>query len=75
VSNEDVPERPRSPVADAEAPSAWVDRELSDCYFKDERLGKRFRTLLEQLSSSPGNSSTGARAMRSLYYDSIRKKG
>lgn len=35
---------------------SWVDTELADCDFRDERLGKRFRTLLEQLSSSPGDS-------------------
>lgn len=28
----------------------WVDRELAGCQFKDERLGKHFRKLLEQLS-------------------------
>jgi Transposase DNA-binding/Transposase DDE domain len=43
-------------VADANPPSAWVDQELADCEFKDERLGKRFRSLLAQLSSSPGDS-------------------
>ena len=34
----------------------WVEREGVDCQFKDERLGKRFRSLLSQLSSSPGDS-------------------
>lgn len=34
----------------------WVEREAVDCQFKDERLGKRFRSLLAQLSSSPGDS-------------------
>jgi hypothetical protein len=34
----------------------WVDRELAGCQFKDERLGKRFRTLLEQLSDGTGES-------------------
>lgn len=38
------------------APQAWIDREVSDCEFEDERLGKRFRSLLAQLSSSPGDS-------------------
>jgi hypothetical protein len=37
-------------------PGSWLDRELADCEFKDERLGKRFRSLIEQLSSSPGDS-------------------
>ena len=34
----------------------WVEREAVDCQFKDERLGKRFRSLFAQLSSSPGDS-------------------
>lgn len=37
-------------------PNSWLDRELADCKFKDERLGKRFRSLIEQLASGPGNS-------------------
>jgi len=48
--------RRRSAVADEKARSGWVDSELAECSFKDERLGKRFRSLLEQLSSSPGDS-------------------
>lgn len=56
MSNECVRRRRRQAVADASAPSDWVDRELCDCTFKDERLGKRFRSLLGQLSSSPGGS-------------------
>ena len=43
-------------VAEARSNDDWVDRELADCDFKDERLGKRFRSLLEQLSASPGES-------------------
>ena len=46
----------RDYVADAKSPDAWVDREVADCEFKDERLGKRFQSLLAQLSSSPGDS-------------------
>ena len=34
----------------------WIDNELSGCSFKDTRLGKRFRSLLAQLSSGPGES-------------------
>ncbi|MHB1567549.1 MAG: IS4/Tn5 family transposase DNA-binding protein [Acidiferrobacter sp.] len=34
----------------------WVDQELSGAIFADERLGKRFRSLLERLSHSPGDS-------------------
>jgi len=56
MSNDNVRERRRSAVADAALPSKWIDRELADCEFKDERLGKRFRSLLEQLSASPGTS-------------------
>jgi Transposase DNA-binding/Transposase DDE domain len=55
MPNENVRKRRRPAIADAEAQGAWVDRELADCDFKDERLGKRFRSLLEQLSSSPGD--------------------
>src|ERR1039458_7517102 len=55
MPNENVRKRRRPAIADAEAQDAWVDRELADCDFKDERLGKRFRSLLEQLSSSPGD--------------------
>ena len=54
MPNGNVRIRRRSAVADGKARSAWVDRELADCSFKDERPGKRFRSLLEQLSSSPG---------------------
>ena len=43
-------------VAEARSNDDWVDRELADCDFKDERLSKRFRSLLEQLSASPGES-------------------
>lgn len=56
MPNERVRERRRVLVAEAKPSGAWVDRELADCEFKDERLGKRFRSLLEQLSSSPGGS-------------------
>jgi hypothetical protein len=48
--------RPGQSVADAKSNDDWVDRELADSAFNDERLGKRFRSLLEQLSSSPGGS-------------------
>ena len=37
--------------------SHWVDQEMSGAVFADERLGKRFRALLGQLSRSPGDSS------------------
>src|SRR5450631_2724432 len=56
MPNRPVRKRRQSRIADAKSPDAWVDREAADCEFKDERLGKRFRSLLAQLSSSPGDS-------------------
>ena len=35
---------------------AWLDRELSDCKFKDIRLAKRFRKLTEQIEDAVGES-------------------
>jgi hypothetical protein len=47
----------RSPTAiKGHTDSHWVDQEMSGAVFADERLGKRFRALLEQLSRSPGDS-------------------
>jgi hypothetical protein len=34
----------------------WVDREVAGCEFRDARLGKRFRTLLERIGSDIGQS-------------------
>jgi Transposase DNA-binding len=34
----------------------WIDREVAGCEFRDARLGKRFRTLLEQIGSDIGQS-------------------
>jgi hypothetical protein len=34
----------------------WVDREVARCDFRDARLGKRFRTLLERIGSDIGQS-------------------
>ncbi|MFI4867834.1 MAG: transposase DNA-binding-containing protein [Steroidobacterales bacterium] len=56
MPNKHVRARQQQSVADADADVDWLDRELGDCAFSDERLGKRFRSLLEQLSSSPGGS-------------------
>lgn len=56
MPNETVRKRRQSRIADSTSPDTWVDDELNDCDFKDERLGKRFRALLAQLSSSPGDS-------------------
>jgi hypothetical protein len=56
MPNDTVRKRRQSPVADAKSPDTWVDREVADGVFRDERLGKRFRSLLQQLSSSPGDS-------------------
>src|SRR5258707_13043431 len=45
---------PKSPTPrEAET---WVDLEIEGCDFKDERLGKRFRTLLGQIGSAMGQS-------------------
>src|SRR5262249_45678077 len=46
----------RTVLLEKPPPSSWLDRELADCDFKDERLAKRFRSLIERLSSSPGES-------------------
>ena len=54
MSNKLVRDRRRKAVADAKLPNAWVDREIAGCAFKDERLGRRFRSLLERLAASPG---------------------
>jgi hypothetical protein len=35
---------------------SWIDQELAGCQFKDMRLAKRFRKLLEQLSDGTGES-------------------
>jgi hypothetical protein len=35
-------------------PDNWIDRELATTEFCDERLGKRFRSLLHRLAASPG---------------------
>src|SRR5580692_640901 len=55
MPNDTVRKRRQSRIADGKPPEAGVDREVAECEFKDERLGKRFRSLLEQLSSSPGD--------------------
>ena len=34
--------------------ATWVDREIAGCEFRDARLGKRFRTLLERIGSDIG---------------------
>ncbi|MGB9475574.1 MAG: IS4 family transposase [Candidatus Udaeobacter sp.] len=49
-------QRRRRAVAFVEPPGGWIDRELEECTFVDERLAKRFRTLLEQLSDGTGES-------------------
>src|SRR5690242_18902300 len=46
----------RRAIAPDEPPNGWVDQEIEGCSFVDERLGRRFRTFLEQLSSAPGES-------------------
>ena len=56
MPNERGSQRWRRAVAFSEPSKNWIDRELEDCTFVDERLGKRFRTLLEQLSDGAGES-------------------
>jgi hypothetical protein len=36
--------------------ATWVDCEIAGCEFRDARLGKRFRTLLERIGSDIGQS-------------------
>lgn len=36
--------------------NSWIDEELVDCKFEDNRLGHRFRTLLDQLTNGIGQS-------------------
>jgi hypothetical protein len=56
MSNGFVRRRRRQAVAGAGATSDWIERELGNGTFKDERIGKRFRSLLRRLSTSPGAS-------------------
>ncbi|MGH8664615.1 MAG: IS4/Tn5 family transposase DNA-binding protein, partial [Burkholderiales bacterium] len=54
MGNEAVREA-RQQIGSAVAESnTWIDRELVDTEFCDERLGKRFRSLLQRLAASPG---------------------
>jgi hypothetical protein len=55
MSNEDVRGRRGRAVPRDIPMNSWLDRELADCVFKDKRLGARFRSFIEQLSSSPGD--------------------
>jgi hypothetical protein len=56
MSNRNVQGRRGSAIAEAGPSRAWVDTELAQCDFKDERLARRFRTLLEQMGDAPGES-------------------
>ena len=38
----------------ADAMESWIDQELTGCEFADARLGKRFGTLMEQMSTGIG---------------------
>jgi hypothetical protein len=49
-------QRWRRAVAFMEPPRSWIDQEIEKCTVVEERLGKRFRTLLEQLSDGTGKS-------------------
>src|SRR6201984_1196023 len=37
-------------------PKTWVEREVTGCDFRDARLHKRFRILLQQIGSDVGQS-------------------
>ena len=56
MPNETVRGHRRRRVVDENASVDWVDREVDGCESRDDRLGKRFRSLLEHLSSQPGGS-------------------
>jgi hypothetical protein len=56
MSNGRSSQRWRRAVAFSEPPNSWIDQELEESRFADKRLGKRFRTLLEQLSEGTGES-------------------
>lgn len=46
----------RRAIASRKPPRCWIDQEIENCTFVDKRLGRRFRTLLEQLSDGAGES-------------------
>jgi hypothetical protein len=35
---------------------AWIEHELEGCQFADERLGRRLRSLLDQMAGAMGES-------------------
>src|SRR5579871_6965978 len=46
--------RRRRVVANTNTSEGWIEEDFGNVVFADERLGKRFRTLLKQLASNPG---------------------
>jgi hypothetical protein len=50
MPNEPVRECRRQDVADNNPIEGLTDRELAGCQFQDKPLGRRFRTLFEQLA-------------------------
>jgi hypothetical protein len=42
------------PLDGADSMGSWIEQELAGCAFADARLGKRFTTLMEQLSKGLG---------------------
>lgn len=56
MSDEIVQRRRRENIARSQPAVAWLDRELAGCEFRDERLGKRLRSLLGRISAKPGES-------------------
>ena len=71
-AKKNVQRRRGSAVASADDPGAWVDRELPNSKFKDARLGRRFRSLLEQLSSSAACDACSTNEMLGLHYTRLR---
>ena len=54
MGNDGVRGRRQRGDSEAAQRHTWIDRQLADTEFCDERLGKRFRSLLQRLAASPG---------------------
>ncbi len=46
----------KQPIAESVPSSRWVNQETEGCKFSDKRLGRRFNTLVEELSDCIGGS-------------------
>ena len=51
-----MPQKQRWAKSRCDRSNHWIDQELGTCEFRDVRLRKRFRTLVEQLSEGVGGS-------------------